>query len=183
MTATIDCPPFVLRPLLPEDVTSRYLEWLHDAEVTRFLESQPPESLDTLRQWVASFDGRQRVVLGIFAAETKQHVGNITFYNIQRPLNRAHFGYMIGERQYWGSGAAAKALSAAFDFGFGELGLEMIEGGVDVRNVHSLVNLRKLGFSKVRTIQKVSPKDGQTHDINWFELQRADWLTRRARAR
>src|SRR5579862_7812111 len=78
---------FLLRELTERDATERYLKWLADPEVNRFIvTARATTELGELRAYVRARSGRDDVLfLGILDGATGQHVGNIKY----EPLDSA----------------------------------------------------------------------------------------------
>jgi len=106
-----------LQILKEQAVTPTYLGWLNDPEITKFLEVRhTPQTMEGLCQWVAQFDQKQRYLFGIFEAESEEHIGTATLYDMNTIHRTAHYGYLIGNKEYWGGGVALEALTLLFDF-------------------------------------------------------------------
>ncbi|MBI2868637.1 MAG: GNAT family N-acetyltransferase [Chloroflexi bacterium] len=64
----------------------------------------------------------------IFAIETRdqRHIGNCSYYNIDRRRRTAELGIMIGDRDFWGKGYGADAVRALLGYVFSETDLRHI---------------------------------------------------------
>lgn len=149
-------PRLLLRNLAPADAGPRYLAWLSDPEITRFLESRfsPVRSEGELLSFVEAVNASvDSLMLGIFLKdEGGRHIGNIKLGPIQRHHRRADLGFLIGEREVWGRGYASEAIAAVVDFASRQLGLERITAGCYANNIGSQKALLKAGFSKEATL-------------------------------
>lgn len=171
---------YSLRPLFVEDVGAAYLSWLHDSEVTRFLEigRAPPKSVGEVQDWVAKFDGVSRLIFGVFAEAGSRHIGNVTLYAIDRHSGVCHYGLMIGDRSYWGKAVVTSIMPPVFDFVFGELGLRRITAGASARNLPTIINFKKLGLQKEGVFRK-HLREGEAYvDEVRYGLLREEWESR-----
>ena len=133
-----------LRPLAEADVTERYLGWLHDPEVTRYLtlvRHNPPADLQELRDYLASRPGR--LFLAIILREGNRHIGNIKLgYD-------GDVGILIGEKGGQGSGYGSEAIRLLTEYALCNLGLTRLWAGCHVQNVGSKLAFIKAGWVEV----------------------------------
>lgn len=138
-----------MRPLTTADASDRYLGWLQDPEVTRFLEVRrnPPNSLIDLRTTIKNFEESSNDYLfGIFLREVALHVGNIRLGPIDTLNRRAVIGVMIGDKEYWGKGVASEAISAVVEQTQTRLGISRFDAGCYSSNLNSVRAFQKAGF-------------------------------------
>jgi ribosomal-protein-alanine N-acetyltransferase len=137
-----------LREVRLTDVDDTYYRWMNDQEVTRYLESRfYPNSLEMLKEYVAGKMGdRENVFLAIVLKENDRHIGNIKL----GPINWIHrfgeLGILIGEKDSWGRGYAAEAISLVVKYAFEELNLNKVTAGCYGLNQGSLKAFQKAGF-------------------------------------
>jgi RimJ/RimL family protein N-acetyltransferase len=170
---------FHLRSLNESDAGERYLGWLRDPEVMRYVNARRTgQSLEELRAFVRRHDDRDNFLLGIFTRSAGLHIGNLSAEC--HPIHRtAKLGVLIGDRDYWGTGAVLEARSAQLDFLFGEADIEKAWGPCYAHNVPALFNYRTLGFT-VEGVQRAHVVcDGARMDVVNFALFRGQWLARR----
>ena len=132
------------------DVTQRYVDWLNDPEVNRFLSVRGiPQTIDMVREYVASYEGeKNKLLLGIFDKTNDLHIGNITFTIIQQNGHLGIIGIAIGDKNYWRGGYATEALNLVVNFGFSTLKLHRLEAGMSVENIASQKLFKKAGFKQ-----------------------------------
>lgn len=137
-----------LRPVRAEDCCDRYVAWLEDPQVNRYLETRwTPQSLETVRDFVAAMIASpDSYLFAIVENGTGVHVGNIKVGPINRHHGFADVSYFIGEREKWGRGYAAEAIRLAARIAFGRLGVRRLQAGVPAGNVASARALEKAGF-------------------------------------
>lgn len=169
-----------LKPLFPEDVTQEYVSWLKDPGVNEFLEARfKKHTLATQRAYVRGFDQKTKFLWGIFDKKTKKHIGVITLYDIHPMHKYANYGYLIGNKKYWGTGAAQEAIALVFDFAFLKLRIRSISTGAYAPNVASVFNYKKMGLSYQGTFKERLLYKGAFVDQVWYGITRDEWLSRR----
>ncbi len=148
-------PRLFLRNLGHEDVTERYLSWLQDDEVTRYLEVRfLTHTIDAIRSFVCDAnDSSHSLLFGVFMSDGCGHIGNIKLGPIDRNHGRADISLMLGERSAWGKGYATEAISAVASYGFEKLNLKKIGAGCYSNNLGSLKAFLKAGFTHEATIK------------------------------
>jgi len=138
-----------LRCLEESDVTARYLSWMMDPEVNRYLESRySTPTLDELKDYVAQMRASEHsYFFGIFTAEDGEHRGNIKIGPINAEHGNAAIGIILGDKAVWGRGIATEAIGALSDWGFRELGLAKIYAGAYAANHGSVSAFERNGFA------------------------------------
>lgn len=137
-----------LREVRSEDVNGDYYQWMNDPEITRYTESRfYPYSLEQLRAYVASLDGkREAVFLAIIEKSSQRHVGNIKLGNIDWIHRRADIGVIVGAKDCWGRGYASEAIALISDYAFKKLNLHKVWAGCYANNLGSIKAFKKAGF-------------------------------------
>lgn len=137
---------FNVRPLMKSDITEKYLSWLQDEEVTRFLgvDAQDYLSINQLYEYFDEIDNYKKFLFGVF--KDKKHVGNFTVNSIDYKNGIFDIGYFIGDKSYWGSKAGEVAIVCALKFAFENLGLRKIFGGILEPNISARLLAKKIGF-------------------------------------
>ncbi|MEN3034036.1 MAG: GNAT family protein [Aquificaceae bacterium] len=137
----------IIRRLLPEDVTERYLSWLRDPEVTQFLEMRwSSYTLEELREYVKELSkSKTDFLMGIFVKDL--HIGNVKIGSINPFHRNADIGIIIGEREFRNKGIGTKAIMMATDFAFNELNINHLLAGAYSQNQASIKAFQKAGYS------------------------------------
>ena len=159
----IETARLLLRNLTEADVTERYLSWLNDPEVLRYLEVRFSKLVDLneLRTFVQTVNAStDTVMFGIFRRDTGQHIGNIKLGPLKFDHARAEIGFLIGDRLSWGAGYASEAIQAVSQFGLERMNLAKIGAGCYATNLGSMKALLKAGFLQVATIPSDVVSDG-----------------------
>ena len=156
-----------LRVLSREDVTTRYLSWLSDSEVLRYLEVRfsPPQTLGDLEGFISAVNASDdTLMLGIFLTSDNVHIGNIKLGPIDRNHSTGDIGLLIGDRSQWGRGYASLAIKLLCDYAFTKLRLIKITAGCYASNEGSRRAFLCMGFIE----------EGRRTDQYWLDGQRED---------
>jgi len=142
------CGRVALRLVRPDDCNERYLQWLKDGAVNRYLETRWTEqSLESIVHFVAAARAAQDSYLfAIIQRPPGRHIGNIRLGPINAHHGYGDISYFIGERDLWGQGYATEAIRCATDVGFRVLGLHRLQAGVYAENVASARALERVGY-------------------------------------
>ncbi|MBO6899848.1 MAG: GNAT family N-acetyltransferase [Rhizobiaceae bacterium] len=137
-----------LRRLTPNDVTDAYVGWLNDPDVYRFLETRlsvqnKKSVLDFVAEKAASDN---EFLFGMFLRDSGRHIGNIKVGPIHRHHKVADVSLLIGERDCWGKGYAAEAITAVSRHAFEKLGVAKLSAGMYVANEGSRRAFLKAGY-------------------------------------
>jgi len=177
----LDGKRYYLNPLLPKDVTNRYVDWLNDPEVTRFLEVRfEKPTLESIRSYVEKFDNKVKYLFGIYTYKKNIHIGNASF-NINTNHNIADFGYFVGDKRYWGENAALEACYLLFEFGFNRLGLRKIWGGAYLTNSSSIFNFKKMGLTQEGRFREHYVDGDTATDVLIFSMLTSEWNKKRSK--
>jgi [ribosomal protein S5]-alanine N-acetyltransferase len=156
-----------LRSLTVDDVGERYVGWLNDPEVTRYLESRhATHSIQSVTDFVrAKIDDPHALFLGMFLNDDNRHIGNVKLEPIDPVNRRAEVGILLGEKEFWGKNLATEALELTVHVGFEHLGLHKLTAGCYGNNIGSMKAFQKAGFS-VEGIRKSHYR----YDDAWVDL-------------
>lgn len=173
-----------LRTVTLDDCTERYVSWLNDPEVNRFLETRwIGHDLTSVRAFVADMLRHpDNYLLAICDLQTDQHVGNIKLGPISRTHRYADVSYFIGERHCWGKGIATDAIREVTKFALNDLGLHRVQAGVYNSNVASCRALERVGYRlEGRLHQKLRSGDSW-EDHLLYGLTKEQWEKGKERA-
>jgi RimJ/RimL family protein N-acetyltransferase len=137
-----------LRPVLESDVSERYLCWMRDPDVTRYLECRFTScTLDDLRRFVAEANADpDALFLAIVLKKHDRHVGNLKLAALNRIHGSAEIGLLIGEKNCWNEGYATEAIRLVMAHAFSELGLHKLTAGCYDVNPASARAFLRAGF-------------------------------------
>jgi len=177
--AVLETAHYRLRLLTASDAGERYLGWLRDPEVIRYLEVRHQEStLDDILAYIASHDGRTGFLFGIFTS-TSEHIGNFSL-RID-PHNRVGtLGVMIGDRSHWGQNVVLEARRAILDFAFMQKSAHKICGACLATNLPAIYNYRRQGWHHEGTRREQAlGTDGKRADVVMFGMLASDWYAQK----
>lgn len=134
-----------LRPVAEADLP-RFVEWLADPEVTRWLgmDGDAP-TLDEEYEWWEEKIGDPQTV--VWAIETRKGrlIGNIEL-RVKPQAQRAELGVAIQDKRERGKGFGTEAVRLVLAYAFAEMGLNRVELTCDEDNVRALRCYEKCGF-------------------------------------
>ena len=138
-----------LFPLRSEHVTQRYVDWLNDPEVNRFLESRfQHHTLESTQGFVRACEmNPEQLFAGIrYRPLGSRHVGNIKL-DLNRKHGLAEVGILIGEKEIYGRGVASQAIMRIAGIAREDLGLRRLTAGCYAGNQGSVRAFVKAGFT------------------------------------
>jgi RimJ/RimL family protein N-acetyltransferase len=160
-----------LRRITPADATPEYVAWLNDEDTTRYLESGGGASLDSVKEYIDRYVGRDDVAfLAIVLRSGDRHVGNIKFEPVDRKNGRATLGIMIGDPNVRGKGIGTEAMILAMQYAFDNLGLHRLELGVTSDNVAALRCYERVGFKKEGVLREAVRRENGRVDSVWMAI-------------
>lgn len=155
-----------LRPLLKSDITERYLSWLNDAAVTRYIETGLfPVTKKDLEEFYKKIKvSKTDIMFAIIDKEHDLHIGNIKVGGINWVHRFADLGIMIGDKAYWGKGYGEEACRLLLRYAFNRLNLNKVTLGSYSTNLAALKTYKKVGFKIEGRIKKLLSIDGKYVD-------------------
>jgi len=162
----------LLRPIQISDCSQRYLSWLQDPQISKYLETRwTTQTMESIQSFVASkIESDLEYLFAIIEKETDQHIGNIKIGPVNSHHMYADVSYFIGEKSCWGKGYATDAIRLITRFGFEELGLYKVQAGVYENNIGSMKALKKVGFVQEGCLRKQLLSDGNREDHLLFGI-------------
>ncbi len=140
---------FYLDPFREEHISDRYISWLNDPEVNRFLEVRfVHQTYETVLAYVRSFyRDTEKYIWGVYPIGSQELIGTATLQQIHRYHRSGEVGLMIGEKSYWGKGASVAVIGLIAQFAFETLGLRRLTGGSYAVNHGMNFTFKRLGFT------------------------------------
>ena len=167
-----------LRPLEREDLNDKYLGWLNDPEVNRYLETGVfPSTKSELEKFYERAAGSpDQIILAIIDNETDQHIGNVKIGPISWVHRKATLGILVGEKQLWRRGIGIEATRLMVEYGFFRLNLRRIELGVYAEHEAAVRCYERVGFQVEGTSRKALFHEGEYKDHLHMGLLRTDYV-------
>ena len=159
-----------LRALEKSDINCRYLGWLQDRNITRYLETGVfPLTLEDLQRYfshlgTAATSPPNCVFFAIQHLESGLHIGNIKLEPIHWLHRTAIMGLMIGDARFQGQGLGEEATRLCLQYAFERLGLRKVSLGVLTSNTRALQLYHRLGFVVEGCKRAEYWVDGAYHD-------------------
>ncbi len=174
MKLSLETKKLILRDLEDEDAEA-FAEKGNDKEINLFNWYIPfPLTLAKAKKIIAKRklpQGSHRWLyeLGIVLKETKEFMGIVSLYDVDKPENKAKLGYWIG-KNYRRKGYTEEAVKEVIRFAFEELKLNKISAKTMANNKKSEFLLKKLSFRKVGIKKWDKVIEGKKCDVKEWEL-------------
>lgn len=138
-----------LRALEMTDL-DRYVEWINDPEITRFIGAMVPAMPRLAEQeWLEKHIGRAFSFADFtFAIDTLdgRHIGSISIHEPDAMARKAVLGIMIGDKASWDRGYGTDAIRTLLAYMFDEMNLHRVSLTVSADNARGIACYRKCGF-------------------------------------
>ena len=139
---------FIIKKLEIVDVNAKYLGWLNDKELIKYLllgESERPITLTELKKYVLEKSTNTEIYFyGIFLKNTLEHIGNIK-YEIEVHSKKYFMGILIGDKSWHRKGVAVEVVAATKNF---DAEIKEIYLAVNNKNTIAIKAFTKCGFKK-----------------------------------
>jgi [ribosomal protein S5]-alanine N-acetyltransferase len=147
-----------LRPLTEDDIGERYVRWMNDRDVARFLEARHGRHTpDSLREFLRDHPDEMFAIL-----RNGEHVGNLRLA-INWRHRTAELGILIGEASARGKGYGTQAINHATERAF-SLGVRKVTAGAYISNMASGRAFNRAGFRLEAYRQAQYLLDGKPED-------------------
>ena len=116
---------FTLIPFSQEFVTTKYLSWLHDYKINKYLvKAGHKTSLSEAKEYCEYLiQSPQDIFLAIVINENNLHVGNVRLGPIDFDSKLCKFSMMIGDSNFHGKGLGTSIVQLCIDFAFKDLNM------------------------------------------------------------
>ena len=162
-----------LRPPIDGDA-QRFIDWFADTEVTRYLGTAFPLSLQAEEDAIKRLGESKNDVWWVLEAEGRS-IGATGIHRIDWINANAITGTVIGDRSCWGKGYGSEAMALRTDYAFRQLNLHKLKSGAFDENERSKRALERAGYRQVGVFREDFWRDGKWHDHWEAEVMRADW--------
>ena len=164
----------ILRPIKKSDCNLKYLKWLQDKEINKYLETRwSKQSIKGIKKYVEEMNkSKNDFLFAIQDIKTSEHIGNIKLGNLDFNHMSGETSYFIGNKNFWKKGKAFEAINLIMVFFFDVLKLEYLLAGVYETNTSSKKLLKKLGFIQQGRFKKKITSNGKRIDHLFFGLNK-----------
>jgi [ribosomal protein S5]-alanine N-acetyltransferase len=169
-----------MKTMSRRQVARATLGWTKDEEVMAALQLKAGKWL--LRRWrrrFARFDNHRSLCFGIWERKDRQFIG---YHVVQLQKNGVAFiGILIGDKSWWGKGAAYEVRGAIIDYLFKNKGVHRVWGTPFARNFPSIYNYQRLNFTYEGVMRRHARSDfADGADVLIFGLLKEEWLARQS---
>lgn len=137
------------RPLTVKDVTDKYISWLNNNEINKYLEARHiKHTSQNVIDFVNSRNkSRNEFLYGIFCKKNNKHIGNVKISNVNYIYKTGEISLFIGDKDYWGRRLGIEIIKTLTNHSFNYIGLLKIEAGCYESNKASLNSFLACGYS------------------------------------
>ena len=158
----------------------KFVEWLNDPEVRRFLSISLPISQATEEQWFENMLKRppeeQALGIEIKGGDAWRLIGNCEVFDINWRTRSAEVGLFIGEKSCWNQGYGTEVMQLLLQHGFGTLNLNRIFLRVDAENLGGIRAYEKAGFVHEARLRQAIFREGKYCDDLIMSVLRSEWI-------
>lgn len=161
-----------LRPLVVDDASDKYRQWLLDPAVNAYLECRwSSPTLSDLRDYIKTMaSSANNYLFGVFEEKNNTHIGNVKIGEVSDVHSHADIGIIIGAPEGRGKGYGAEAVCLACHYAFTELNLRKVVAGMYADNTASIAAFSKAGFTQTGIMKKHYLSNGKFVDAVLMEL-------------
>jgi RimJ/RimL family protein N-acetyltransferase len=157
----------------------KFVEWLNDPDVWRYLSMSLPISQAAEEQWFENMLKRpaeeQSLGIEIKAGDGWRLVGNCGIFGINWRVRSAEVGLFIGDKSCWNKGYGTEVMSLLVRHGFGTLNLNRIFLRVDPENQGGIRAYEKAGFVHEARLCEAEFREGKYCDNMIMSVLRSKW--------
>ncbi len=166
-----------LSPLLEEDISVKYIDWLNDKEVCRDNSHAtfPNTKSKTLAYIKNLENSRDEIAFAIRWRKNNSHIGNIAIKKIDRINRSAELAILIGDKKYWNKGVGSEAYRLMIDYGFNTLNLNRISSGQTTENTGMIRVCEKMGMKKEGLLREILFKEGKYLNAAIYSILKKDF--------
>ena len=166
---------FLLRSMRPSDVDDVIVQWFGDPDLMNYTDFPNIRTRAHFLRWMARFDNRKRFLLAILCNQTNALIGFYTL-TVSGEGMVGSANVVIGNRDFWGSGAVLETRREILDLFFYGLHVHKVVGSVVSRNFPAIYNYKALGFRCEGVLKEhVKTGKGELCDLCVFGLLRSEW--------
>jgi ribosomal-protein-alanine N-acetyltransferase len=179
-TQVVETDRLILRRYQLSDAQDMFLNWVTDAEVTRFWGWSPhrdiEETRSKLRGWIEQYDTPSVYHWVIVHKESNQAIGYIYLSSIDEEQECAAVHYLIS-RKCWNQGIATEACKAIIGYAFSHIGLQTINTYHHVDNPASGRVMQKSGMHFVKEEYRLFPKGDESLNgrYRYYTVNANEW--------
>ncbi|MEO8446573.1 MAG: GNAT family protein [bacterium] len=161
-----------LSPLVREDVTAEYINWLNDPEICEGNSHAtfPNNYVKTLSYVESVQSSKTEIVFSIKNKKNDEAIGNASLQNINWVNRSGEIAMIIGNKKFWNKGIGTEVMALLIDYAFNVLNLNRISCGTPVSNKGGLSICEKNGMKKEGQLREVMFKNGAHVDVVLYSI-------------
>lgn len=137
----------ILKPLGLPFLSKKYVNWMNDPDVIKFLSSGGDYSLEKLKIFLTGVEKKDILFWAITTKNKSKHIGNIKIDPVEIKHGICEYGIMMGDKNEWGKGYAKEASLLVIDYCFKKINLRKMNLGVVESNTKAVNLYKKLNFN------------------------------------
>jgi [ribosomal protein S5]-alanine N-acetyltransferase len=155
-----------------------YFAWMNELGYDLHTErSRFPNHMSRHRAYYErSGQGRDLVLLGIYDNSSGRHIGNASFKDINWHSQRGHLGYIVGDPEFHGRGAATEAVLMFMLYGFQKLNFHRVFTTISADNTPSRRVAEKVGLVEEGLMRQHIYTAGRRLDVVQYGTLRDEWM-------
>lgn len=158
-----------LRGVAVDDVSEKYLRWMNDPQVTKYMGWRAfPSSKEAIKDYIESRRGESSLFLAIVEKETDEHIGNVHLGPIDWVHRRAELAMLLGETDFWGQGYMSEVFALITQHAFECLNLHKLKAGTEVGNSGAVKVFQKSGWIEEGRLRAETFREGAYRDMVLF---------------
>lgn len=167
-----------LRAIERSDIPA-FVHWFNDPEIRKYLRMYMPFSQAQEERWFeAHLQDQSSLIFGIETLDGKL-IGNIGLHDITWKDRHAYLGIVIGEKDYWGQGYGADAITTLLNFAFTQMNLHRVFLTVYDYNQRAIRCYEKCGFKHEGCMRQAHFYDGKYYNELVMGVLRDEFLANR----
>lgn len=171
----LETPHYLLRTIVPDDASEAWAQWLNHPDTARMLNARASVApVKEIRDYIATFDGHNKHLLGIFQKDGGKLVG-IRALIIDWPTREFLVNVLVGEVAARGQGAREETREVLYQYFFETLGLNAARCTVLAHNAPILRVMDKGGWELIDTTYRGAVGGGAPLEVRSYRLTRDTW--------
>lgn len=160
-----------LRVLTKSDISERYLSWVNNSEVVRFMRHRVfPTTFKALEEFVSSRRWPNDLALAIIDKMTNKHIGNIGLTSIDWVNRKAELGMLLGDKSFWNKGYMSEAFHLITEHVFSKINLHKLYAGTEKDNSVAIRLFKKMGWQVEGVFKEEMYRNGKYIDVLRFAI-------------
>jgi RimJ/RimL family protein N-acetyltransferase len=171
----LETPHYILRTIEPDDASDSWGQWLTHSDTARMLNAPVRAApVKDIRDYIATFDGHNRHLLGIFQKDGDQLVGIRALY-VDWGRRSFVVNVLVGEVAARGKGAREETGEVMYRYFFEVLGMQAAVCTVLAHNAPILKVMSDNGWKLTDTTYKAATAGGAPVEVRSYRLSRETW--------